>query len=1637
MDEFSQSQLDLMGDPGGVSVRPLKPNAPLQGKSLSPSVDELRAYAAKTAKEKGLDPAVFLGLIDQESGWNVRARSKKGARGLTQMLPDTAAEVGVKNLDDPLEQIAGGAEYLARQLKRYGGDYEKALAAYNAGPGAVDKHGGIPPFSETQQYVPSVLAHAKRNRGDMPADSRPALWQDVAADPDVKAMSDDDYNALRQRYFENVIAPELDTGDVKEVHEAFMDRTKRPGAVEKMLQGARDLLSRAAEPGQSGDVLRGTPAQPAGAQDALSIDQGFGNMPDLATPSATAPEAVAPEAPAPGLNADQVDVIMQGLNKRATEAAQKGDATFWVEPGERKALREYLAQLPPNELAKLAQRQDAAGATVRGIVQGGGDWGEGIKGAQTTLTDGPMVDDYGNTLSADEGGGEPSQMSKGLVSGVIGMKQMGAAAAQVPAYGAILSQMQMLTGFDEIDAGKSPKGESDFVDQRLKMYREASPAAREQMRQTYLKHLSESTQFMGVLNSSWAQYEQELKQTAGRVPNATDIRDVQGFADWFAFNAGQAIPYMGAAVLSGLLAGPTGLAAFGYGTGVGDIHSGNLEKGVGVEGVGAALIGGVPYAALEFLGPGGRMVRNAVSQKVMEKVAEGYFKRLGKEIPANMLEEFINEAGQEFVKDASVASSTGDLVLTEENLVKWFNAGMAGVAGAPMATTAINTAEHVAAKAKGDLEQRKREITQPEQAEPSTKKPEAKKPEQRAEPDGRVEPSLKSEPGDVGGPTEPTMKGEAPADLGGRPDPKNKPVPVQARGIADAESHTATDEPSIADDGPTIGEAIDESAPDTAEPKLRAGENVEGVTVESKREAPIVAFRKEAAKIEAALPPVEDGYVRLWRGNRPGEEGSNPSFTTSLSGIALPFQKAYGGKLTYVDVPKEKLEEYAQGRAAATDEEFTVPADIAKQARLAEPRAQDAPKTAEPAQTAEPEGEKTGLTETPEPAKAKRSRLLKDPVAQQEPKAEEAPKTAEPAAQQTAEPEKAERQDEAPKPKRSRMLKEERAEPTLKEAPQTAEPARTKTEQATAQAAAEESTAQQTEQETKAAPADRFDGQYGKGMTTFNARQQQKRLQSEKPELDWKIEPLEEHGPDRFSVVGYPRQADKPNLASAESQAERQEKDDKQRDRELSNAISETLTTANAQQQAAAKRVLKHAGPLGISNPKVVLEQVQAAGYESGPDFGDGPEMSSPLEMDDLIPERAQLVEDIAKAVAADPTVLPMPESVIPVQPAKVGKEKLTAAKPKPIDQAAVRQEILRQAFGAPHIRAALDQGARDHKTGSRRLEAIISEMRDLMGGPKTYGSRLPAMGEAARRTRAGSPHEAVAHPTRAGHWVVQPIVNRPVILNPEVRAELERMAKNAGWAEKGGRLLRDESDNEVETGRVIGRTTWVPKEDWWAQRGVNLNEEQTRKAVQKALAGEPLGSREQKLIDYMTRVAKDTVEQVEAAVARLDAQGLGAQDLSADDPFAVAADLESAGLSSTAQDIVDHDLVAKAMQINPDAVEAIPDSLEPNAFMDRIREIIDEPQSEAQGGREDNAGAPSEEPQGGPAADTGVLAEVAQTKKRKLRQPKSLDRINVLVPARTADGEESVVEMPADEALSRLEATRQKLKELLDCLLS
>jgi soluble lytic murein transglycosylase-like protein len=118
------------------------------------------------ASKYGIDPAVLKGLIKQESGFNPDAGSPAGAQGLTQLMPGTAASLGVTNVYDPAQSIDGGAHYLRMQLDRFGGDYSNALAAYNAGPGAVQRYGGVPPYGETQNYVKNVLAYAQQYRQD-------------------------------------------------------------------------------------------------------------------------------------------------------------------------------------------------------------------------------------------------------------------------------------------------------------------------------------------------------------------------------------------------------------------------------------------------------------------------------------------------------------------------------------------------------------------------------------------------------------------------------------------------------------------------------------------------------------------------------------------------------------------------------------------------------------------------------------------------------------------------------------------------------------------------------------------------------------------------------------------------------------------------------------------------------------------------------------------------------------------------------------------------------------------------------------------------------------------------------------------------------------------------------------------------------------------------------------------------------------------------------------------------------------------------------------------------------------------------------------------------------------------------------
>lgn len=123
---------------------------------------DYRAEAARIAQSYGLDPNIFVRQIQQESGFNPEAKSPKGALGLAQLMPGTALDMGVMRVD-PMQNLEGGAKYMRMLLDRYNGDYRLALAAYNAGMGNVDKHGGIPPFAETQNYVSRILGSQPGN----------------------------------------------------------------------------------------------------------------------------------------------------------------------------------------------------------------------------------------------------------------------------------------------------------------------------------------------------------------------------------------------------------------------------------------------------------------------------------------------------------------------------------------------------------------------------------------------------------------------------------------------------------------------------------------------------------------------------------------------------------------------------------------------------------------------------------------------------------------------------------------------------------------------------------------------------------------------------------------------------------------------------------------------------------------------------------------------------------------------------------------------------------------------------------------------------------------------------------------------------------------------------------------------------------------------------------------------------------------------------------------------------------------------------------------------------------------------------------------------------------------------------------
>jgi len=127
---------------------------------------QIDALVNGNAQSQSVDPALVKAIIANESGFNANATSNVGAQGLMQLMPGTAQALGVSDSYDPAQNVAGGTKYIKQLLDRFNGNVRLAVAAYNAGPGAVEKYGGVPPYAETQNYVQNVLSsYAKYRTG--------------------------------------------------------------------------------------------------------------------------------------------------------------------------------------------------------------------------------------------------------------------------------------------------------------------------------------------------------------------------------------------------------------------------------------------------------------------------------------------------------------------------------------------------------------------------------------------------------------------------------------------------------------------------------------------------------------------------------------------------------------------------------------------------------------------------------------------------------------------------------------------------------------------------------------------------------------------------------------------------------------------------------------------------------------------------------------------------------------------------------------------------------------------------------------------------------------------------------------------------------------------------------------------------------------------------------------------------------------------------------------------------------------------------------------------------------------------------------------------------------------------------------
>jgi len=150
------------------AVRGFVPDEVLDEVEGAPAGSDLRGLVEQAARRHGLDPALVLAVVSVESGFRPQAVSPKGAQGLMQLMPRTAASLGVEDALDPGQNVDAGVRHLESLVRLYGGNLTRALAAYNAGQGAVARHGGVPPYRETRAYVRRVLERYRAKKAKAP-----------------------------------------------------------------------------------------------------------------------------------------------------------------------------------------------------------------------------------------------------------------------------------------------------------------------------------------------------------------------------------------------------------------------------------------------------------------------------------------------------------------------------------------------------------------------------------------------------------------------------------------------------------------------------------------------------------------------------------------------------------------------------------------------------------------------------------------------------------------------------------------------------------------------------------------------------------------------------------------------------------------------------------------------------------------------------------------------------------------------------------------------------------------------------------------------------------------------------------------------------------------------------------------------------------------------------------------------------------------------------------------------------------------------------------------------------------------------------------------------------------------------------